>query len=98
MKHFLVDIHYTADADTIQRIRPAHRDFLQTGYDQGLLLMSGPKEPASGGIAIARANSIEEIRAFFAQDPYALAQAATHTITEFLPVKYAPLASPWINE
>lgn len=96
MKHFLIDIHYTAEPETIQRIRPAHRVFLRTGYDRNILILSGPKEPVTGGIAIARAKSLEEIQSFFQQDPYALENAATHTITEFSPVLYQSFIEDWI--
>lgn len=98
MKHFLIDIHYTASPEVIQRIRPAHREFLHTGYDQNILLMSGPKEPVTDGIAIARANSQEEIQNFFLQDPYALEKAAIHTIYEFSPVLYQSFIQDWITE
>ena len=59
MKHFLVEITYTADIiDKIEVILPDHRAFLQTGYDRGWLLMSGPLNPRTGGIVIARAPSL----------------------------------------
>ena len=53
MKHFLVDIDYLVPVEELAEILPRHRAFLQTGYDKGILLCSGPKEPRTGGLAVA---------------------------------------------
>jgi uncharacterized protein YciI len=97
MKHFLVEITYTAPIEKIEAILPKHRAFLQTGYDRGWLLMSGPLNPRTGGIVIARAPSLEELQVFFRSDPYALHRVATHRLAEFSPVKRQPLVESWVN-
>jgi len=97
MKHFLVEITYTAPIEKIEYVLPDHRVFLQNGYDRGWLLMSGPLSPRTGGIVIARAPSLEELQFFFRQDPYSLQQVATHRMVEFSPVKRQPLVEGWVN-
>jgi uncharacterized protein YciI len=97
MKHFLVEITYTAPMEKIETILTDHRAFLQTGYDRGWLLMSGPLNPRTGGIVVARAPSLEELQVFFRQDPYALHGVATHRIAEFSPVKRQPSMENWVN-
>jgi uncharacterized protein YciI len=97
MKHFIVDIHYLVPVEQLADILPAHRAFLQTGYDKGLLLMSGPKEPRTGGLAIARSETMEELHDFFLQDPYHINNVATHTIVEFNPVLRQPWLEDWIK-
>ena len=97
MKHFLVQINYTVPVEALGDAIRLHREFLQTGYERGWLLMSGPRVPATGGIVIARAPSQQELEAFFMADPYRLNGLATHTFTEFNPVKFQPLLSDWIN-
>jgi uncharacterized protein YciI len=97
MKHFLVEIEYTAPLEIIDVIVGEHRKFLQTGYDQGWLLMSGPKIPKTGGIVIAQAPSMQEIQAFFFNDPYHLHQAATYNFVEFNPVMHQPFMLDWIS-
>ncbi len=62
MKHFVISVTYTAPIEKIEEIRPSHRSFLQIGYDIGFILCSGPRNPMTGGIIIARAESKEEIR------------------------------------
>jgi uncharacterized protein YciI len=97
MKHFLVEITYTAPIEKIEAVLPDHRAFLQTGYDRGWLLMSGPLNPRTGGIIIARAPSLDEIRSFFQEDPYAMNHVATHRFAEFAPVKRQALVEGWVN-
>lgn len=97
MKHFIIDIIFKIPFEKIEPIVPEHRAFLQTGYDMGLLLYSGPKVPREGGIVAARAESFEEIQKFFAKDPYALHKAADHKIIEFNPVKHQEFAKNWVD-
>jgi uncharacterized protein YciI len=94
MKHFVVDIHYLVPVEQLADILPAHRAFLQTGYNKGILLLSGPKEPRTGGLVIARSESLEEIQDFFSHDPYHLNNVATHSFIEFNPV----LRQTWLDD
>lgn len=97
MKHFMIDIQYRFPVTELSEILPKHRAFLQTGYDAGLLLCSGPKNPKTGGIVIARAESLEAIRDYFKNDPYQLNQVADYHFVEFEPVKHQEFLSDWIN-
>jgi len=97
MKFFIVEITYTAPLSEIDRALAAHRQFLQTGYDQNRLLLSGPQTPRVGGIIIARGQSLEELQAFFTSDPYQIASLATYRYIEFSPVKHQPAVSDWVR-
>ncbi|MBA3849215.1 MAG: hypothetical protein C0502_04370 [Opitutus sp.] len=95
MLHFVVEITFTAEFARVEPVVPDHRTFLQTGYDRGWLLMSGPQNPRVGGIVIARAPSRAALEAFFRDDPYAQAGVATYRFTEFNPVKRAAFMEAW---
>lgn len=95
MLHFVVEITFTAEFSRIEPIVPEHRTFLQSGYDRGWLLMSGPQNPRVGGVVIARAPAKADLEAFFRDDPYAQAGVATYRFTEFNPVKRATLVEGW---
>jgi len=97
MKHFLVEIEYTAPIEIINMIVDEHRQFLQTGYDKGWLLMSGPKFPKTGGLVICRAPSMEAIQEFFFTDPYQQHNAASYRFVEFDPVNYQTFMNDWIH-
>lgn len=97
MKHFLIEITYTAPLADIDETLPLHRAFLQTGYDKGWLLMSGPKHPRVGGVVIGRAPTLEEMETFFKNDPYNQRGQATYRFVEFDPVKRAAILESWLN-
>lgn len=97
MKHFMIEITYTVSLEVISAIVDEHRAYLQTGYDKGWLLCSGPQNPKIGGVIIARAPTLKDIQAFFAHDPYHLKNAATHRIVEFDPVKRQEFLEGWVE-
>lgn len=59
--------------------------------------MSGPLNPRTGGVVIARGESLEEISSFFKNDPYHINDAAEYFITEFNPVKSQNFLRDWIS-
>lgn len=95
MKHFVVEATYVAPIEQVRAAYPRHRDWLQRGYDAGLFLCSGPKDPPTGGYLVARANSVETLRTMFAQEPLNSEKLATFTFTEFQPVKRQPWTEDW---
>lgn len=97
MKHFVVDIQYLVPVEQLADVLPAHRAFLQTGYDKGILLLSGPKEPRTGGLVVARSESLEDLREFFSHDPYYLTKLVVHTFTEFNPVLRQTWLEDWVK-
>jgi uncharacterized protein YciI len=97
MLHFMVEITYTVPFDVLSSVVPEHRIFLKTGYEKGWLLMSGPMNPRKGGIVIAKAPSIDELRAFFAIDPYAIKGLATYRYVEFDPVNRQAFMDSWVT-
>ena len=96
MKHFIVEINYKIPAEQMADIVAEHRQFLQTGYDQGLLLCSGPRVPRTGGMVVARAASLQEIQQFFEGDPYHQHDVAEHHFVEFEPVKRQEFLEAWV--
>lgn len=95
--HYVVEITYKAPIEKIEELTPIHRDFLQTGYESGMLLVSGPKVPRTGGIVIAKANSMEELAKFFKNDPYTLNDAADYSFIEFNPKSYQEILKDWLE-
>ena len=96
MKHFIIEIIFSKPMEAIEKIVPDHRAFLQTGYDKDLLLCSGPLNPRTGGMVVARAESMEAIQEFFKADPYKLNDVADYRFSEFNPVKFHPILKDWV--
>lgn len=97
MRHFVVEIKYTAPLEVIDSIVARHRQFLSDGYKKGILLMSGPMNPKTGGMVIARAESQEDLKKFMDNDPYKLENAAEHLYKEFTPVLSRDFLKDWIS-
>jgi uncharacterized protein YciI len=95
MKHFVVQATYCAPIEQVRAAYERHRAWLQKGYDLGLFLCSGPKEPPVGGYLVARAESAEALEAMFREEPLNAGKLATFTFTEFQPVKRQPWTEGW---
>jgi uncharacterized protein YciI len=98
VKHFIILIHYIDTVDRINEIRPRHREFLEKGYSEGIVLLSGPQVPRTGGLIAARGKSKEEVQKFFSEDPYKKEKAAEYQFLEFEPVHYQKFMEQWISE
>lgn len=97
MQHFIVHITYRIPMEQLGELVPRHRAFLQTGYERGWLLMSGPAADRSGGWVVCRAPSLAELQAFFTADPYLTEQVADHAYIEFNPVKRQEFLEDWVT-
>jgi uncharacterized protein YciI len=95
-KFFVIETTYRVPAEALGERVAEHRAFLQTGYDRGWLLLSGPQVPRTGGMIIARAPSREELVDFFARDPYQANGLASYRFVEFEPVKRAVWMENWV--
>ena len=98
MKHFVVEAIYSAPIEQVREAYPRHRAWLQKGYDLGLFLCSGPKEPPTGGYLVARAESAEALKTMFEEEPFNREALATFTFTEFQPVKRQSFIEHWFSE
>ena len=100
MKHFLLEgQHIVPFKKRAPELIAAHRQFLQQGYDEGRFLLSGPTIPPKGGILIARAESLEELNKFLAEEPYCKANVMRfNKITEFNPVQNQFFLSGWFEK
>ncbi|HEX3505623.1 MAG TPA: YciI family protein [Xanthobacteraceae bacterium] len=100
MKHFLLEgEHLVLFEQRAPELIAAHREFLQQGYDQGRFLLSGPSIPPTGGVLVARAESIDELNAFLADEPFCKARVMRFAkITEFDPVQHQPILQSWFGK
>ena len=86
---FLLLSRYVKPADEIDRVLPAHRDFLDRYYASGLFIVSGPQEPRVGGVIVTRDAPRAEIEAALAEDPFAREGISKYEIVEFKVTKRA---------
>lgn len=84
----IIQLTFKAPIAEVDKYVQAHREFLDYYYKQGLLVMSGPIKPRTGGIIIAASNDKNHLETIFKQDPYYLAELADYQFIEFTPVKH----------
>ena len=97
MKHFIVEIVYLVPVEQLGETVAEHRKFLGGGYERGLFLLSGPRVPRTGGLLVARAESLEDLQAFLAGDPYQQKGLAEHHYTEFDTVLRQSFLEDWVT-
>ena len=82
---FIVSITYKVDIALIEAHMDAHKTYLQEQYDAGHFVASGRKVPRTGGIILARSESMETLEPILAADPFHRHKLADYEITEFMP-------------
>lgn len=87
---FIIDLKYIAPLEQVDQHMPPHVTHLEKYYANHVFIAWGRKEPRTGGIILALAESRAQIESIIKQDPFHLHQLAEFTITEFLPTKYHP--------
>jgi len=80
---FVVSLTYKVPLAEIDRLAPAHMEWLKACYAEGVFVASGPKKPRTGGVIIARGPR-DVLDARLAADPFAKAGAADYDVTEFM--------------
>jgi uncharacterized protein YciI len=64
-------VQYTPDTSLIAKVRPAHRQYLNSVFEQGKLAISGPFLDDRGALMVYEAASPEEVEAIISEDPFA---------------------------
>lgn len=82
---FIIQLTYNRSLAEVDQLLDDHKLFLEKYYAEGIFLLSGRKNPRTGGIILARAESIAIVEKIIAEDPFNRHGLADYTITEFLP-------------
>ncbi len=69
---FVNHVNYISDAVKVSGARPAHREYADGLMASGKLVTAGPFSDGSGALLIYEADSYEEAREFFLNDPFAI--------------------------
>ena len=85
----ILSLTYIAPLDQVDPHIEAHMAWVKAGYDSGMFLASGRKDPRTGGVILARGER-KAIEAHVATDPFAIAGVATYDVTEVVLSRTAP--------
>ena len=86
---FVLVLTYVRPLEEVDRLIDGHKAYLERNYAAGRFIVSGRREPRTGGVILARAASIAEIEAVIAEDPFSREGVAEYEVIEFLPGTWA---------
>lgn len=87
---FIIDIHYIAPIEEVDKHIDGHVAYLKKYADNNTFIIAGRKVPRTGAILIANAGSKEEVEKIITEDPFYQHKVAEMTITEFLHARHNP--------
>jgi uncharacterized protein YciI len=82
---FIILLNYIQPLAQVDGFVAEHRQFLEQHYASGHFLLSGRKEPRSGGVILAQAASKLEVEEIIKKDPFFQNKIAEYQIIEFMP-------------
>jgi uncharacterized protein YciI len=98
MKHFLLEGQHLVPFNEIAHMVDEHHAFLDKGYKEGVFLFSGPQVPAHGGFLVARAESVDALNAYLADEPFVKAKVMRfNRIAEFDAAQYQNFLEGWFK-
>lgn len=78
---FILSLTYVKPTEEADRLMQPHMDWVNAGYDSGMFLAAGRKNPRTGGVILARGERAE-IEAYAAADPFTVEGVAVYEVTE----------------
>ena len=84
---FIFSLTYVKPLSEVERLLPAHIQFLDEHYKKHLFMCSGRKIPRTGGIILCNCADMVEAKAIMEKDPFYKEGIAQYDIIEFVPSK-----------
>ncbi len=95
---FIIKLTYKKSIELIDKLRPAHLEFLDKYYEKNIFIASGRQKPLIGGVIIAICQNKETLENIIKEDPFHKEDIADFEITEFHPNKFHPNLKDLINQ
>ena len=92
---FILELTYTAPVENVDKLLDAHVTWLDEGYESGVFIASGRKNPRDGGVILAVGEDRAHIERLTATDPFVTGGVCAYRITEFTATKTAPALAPY---
>lgn len=83
--------------EELENVIKEHIAYLQQGFDEGWMLFSGPKAHTGGGIILMKADSMEEVDQFLANDPLKKSGVQEYHVVEFRFHDGQPEVKSWFS-
>lgn len=93
---FVILITYKKPLKIVDKHLADHADFLQKNYEKNYFIVSGRKNPRTGGVIISQLKDRNQLENILKSDPFYIHEIADYEIIEFIPGKYHPDFSAFI--
>ena len=87
---FIALLTFGPNKQQAQKWMEGHKEWIASGFENGMFQLIGSIKPAAGGALIARADSYEELEAFVNLDPFVEHGIVEVAIHEIAPSRAAP--------
>jgi uncharacterized protein YciI len=87
---FVLIARYTRPIEEVDQLLDGHRAWIVGHMEAGRILLTARQVPLTGGLILARANSLDEVWAMIGEDPFHSSGSAEYDVWEFDPVRAAP--------
>lgn len=84
---FIISLTYQVPLDKVDAFIPEHVDYLNEQYAKGHFILSGRKEPRTGGVIITTISDRNKLSEVLAQDPFYREGLASYEVTEIVLTK-----------
>jgi uncharacterized protein YciI len=78
----MILLTYVAPLEAVDAQLKAHVDWLELGFDEGVFLLAGRRNPRTGGVILAR-GAAEKVAEVARSDPFVTSGVATVEIVPF---------------
>ncbi len=82
---FILSLNYVKSLNEVDKLIEAHTAYLNKYYSLGKFILSGRKEPRTGGVILVDCSSLEELYTIIDEDPFSTAGVAAYEVTQFIP-------------
>ena len=98
MKYYVLEGTFAEnlpEKDELKKAIDAHLAYLESGFGNGSILVSGPKTGIGGGIIVVKCDDIEK---FCRDDPLVREGIQKYRVTEFKLYNCQDYLKPWFTE
>ncbi|MBF0288301.1 MAG: hypothetical protein HQM14_10830 [SAR324 cluster bacterium] len=94
---YVVTVTYKVPIAQIMEAAPAHREYLQSFYDDQTILFSGIQCTKTGGVIVMRSDNDTRVQELIDKDPFYTLGLASYDWVSFEARKAQPYIEEWIH-
>ncbi|MDA3440430.1 YciI family protein [Acinetobacter bereziniae] len=84
---FIVFLRFSDNKNMASQFIEDHKDWLNSGFKDGIFFLSGSIQPHMGGMVAAHGTSLPELEARINKDPFVIHRVVSAEIIEVSPTK-----------